>query len=169
MSLFLFVIISSTLFFIFLLFCCIDSILTFKSFSSLPTISHSDYQMILNYTVLFCLDLLFFSPSLLNSSFPILFYSFPVLFFPPFLFFHFFPQIHKPIIFSTSPHSKYTHWKQTVFYITDPLTVCVGEEIHGKIKCNPNINNPRDLDIEISHKFGGKSMASEGGQMYRLR
>ena len=45
----------------------------------------------------------------------------------------------------------------------------MGEEIHGKIKCNPNINNPRDLDIEISHKFGGKSMTSEGGQMYRLR
>ena len=92
-----------------------------------------------------------------------------VIDFPLFFFFHFFSQIHKPIIFSTSPHSKYTHWKQTVFYITDPLTVCVGEEIHGKIKCNPNINNPRDLDIEISHKFGGKSMTSEGGQMYRLR
>ena len=89
---------------------------------------------------------------------------------PPFLFFFLlFSQIHKPIIFSTSPHSKYTHWKQTVFYITNPLTVCAGEEINAKIKCNPNINNPRDLDISIIHKFEGKSMKSEGEQMYRLR
>ena len=84
-------------------------------------------------------------------------------------FFFSFLQIHKPIIFSTSPHAKYTHWKQTVFYITDPLTICSGEEIYAKIKCNPNINNPRDLDISITHTFDGKSMKSGGEQMYRLR
>ena len=47
--------------------------------------------------------------------------------------------------------------------------MCAGEEINAKIKCNPNINNPRDLDISIIHKFEGKSMKSEGEQMYRLR
>ena len=121
----------------------------------------------------------YLSPSLLRYPFYSVIFSTP--FFSSFLLTFFFiassfffyeilfSQIHKPIIFSTSPHTKYTHWKQTVFYITDPLTVCVGEEIHGKIKCNPNINNPRDLDIEISHKFEGKSMNSEGEQMYRLR
>mmetsp|Transcript_29368 Transcript_29368/g.28092 ORF Transcript_29368/g.28092 Transcript_29368/m.28092 type:complete len:373 (-) Transcript_29368:50-1168(-) len=80
-----------------------------------------------------------------------------------------FTQIHKPIIFSTSPHAKYTHWKQTVFYITDPITVCAGEEISGTIQCSPNDKNPRDLDITIKHAFQGKSMGSTGKQLYRLR
>ena len=32
---------------------------------------------------------------------------------------------HKPINFSTGPHAKYTHWKQTVFYTPETLTVSV--------------------------------------------
>ena len=32
-----------------------------------------------------------------------------------------------------------THWKQTVFYLDDVLTVCDGEEIRGKLK---NLNSP---------------------------
>ena len=34
-----------------------------------------------------------------------------------------FTKCHKPIRFSTGPHTKYTHWKQTVFYLRDVLTV----------------------------------------------
>jgi len=43
-----------------------------------------------------------------------------------------FTSVHKPIVFSTAPHAKYTHWKQTVFYLSQPLTVCSGEEIVGE-------------------------------------
>jgi len=64
-----------------------------------------------------------------------------------------FTQIHKPIIFSTAPQAKPTHWKQTVFYLPQPLTVHAGEEIHGTISCAPNDKNVRDLDITIAHKY----------------
>jgi type I protein arginine methyltransferase len=35
-------------------------------------------------------------------------------------------QLHKPLSFSTGPFSKYTHWKQTVFYLREALTVNAG-------------------------------------------
>lgn len=80
-----------------------------------------------------------------------------------------FTQVHKPIIFSTSPSAKYTHWKQTVFYLAESLTVCAGEELEGGIVCKPNERNARDLDINISTKFEGRYMTSNKSFLYRLR
>lgn len=80
-----------------------------------------------------------------------------------------FTQVHKPFGFSTSPFSTYTHWKQTVFYLEEPLTICSGEKIRGRISCNPNQKNPRDLDISISVDFEGKCMQQQKSQQYRLR
>ena len=60
-----------------------------------------------------------------------------------------FSACHKPIKFSTGPHTKYTHWKQTVFYLTETLTVQEGEKISGQLSCKPNERNRRDLDIAI--------------------
>ena len=80
-----------------------------------------------------------------------------------------FTQVHKPIIFSTSPSLKWTHWKQTVFYLTETLTVCTEEEVEGRIVCKPNARNPRDLDIHITTNFQGRYMTSEKEFMYRLR
>ena len=79
------------------------------------------------------------------------------------------PQIHKPVIFSTSPHAKYTHWKQTVFYLTEPLTVCPSEIIEGEIYCAPNTKNVRDLDIEIKYAMNGQHTTVDCKQQYRLR
>ena len=45
-----------------------------------------------------------------------------------------FTRIHKPIIFSTAPQAPYTHWKQTVFYLAEPLTVCKDEVIEGHVR-----------------------------------
>lgn len=46
------------------------------------------------------------------------------------------------IIFaSLGPESPYTHWKQTVFYLDDYLTVKTGEEIFGTISMKPNVKN----------------------------
>ncbi|XP_021070648.1 protein arginine N-methyltransferase 1-like [Mus pahari] len=45
-----------------------------------------------------------------------------------------FTQSHKRTGFSTSPESLYTHWKQTVFYMEDYLTVKTGEEIFGTLE-----------------------------------
>jgi len=40
-----------------------------------------------------------------------------------------------------APEARYTHWKQTVFYFDDCLTVKAGEEIYGVIALKPNKRN----------------------------
>ena len=64
-----------------------------------------------------------------------------------------FTACHKPIRFSTGPHTKYTHWKQTVFYLRDVLTVQEGEKISGVLENKPNDKNKRDLDVTIHYKL----------------
>ena len=64
-----------------------------------------------------------------------------------------FSACHKPVRFSTGPHTKYTHWKQTVFYLADVLTVEAGESVSGKLTVSPNANNRRDLDIGLDYKM----------------
>ncbi|KAF1812928.1 S-adenosyl-L-methionine-dependent methyltransferase [Eremomyces bilateralis CBS 781.70] len=81
-----------------------------------------------------------------------------------------FSACHKPIKFSTGPHTKYTHWKQTVFYLDNVLTVQTGEQITGVLENKPNERNPRDLDISVSYKLGTDDlmrMASGQGE-YRM-
>jgi len=81
-----------------------------------------------------------------------------------------FSKCHKPVFFSTGSHAPYTHWKQTVFYLRDDLTVCAGEKITGEITTKQNKGNKRDLDITISYDFDGKHMkAGRKDLMYRLR
>jgi type I protein arginine methyltransferase len=64
-----------------------------------------------------------------------------------------FTACHKPIRFSTGPHTKYTHWKQTVFYLREMLTVQQGEQILGVLENKPNDKNKRDLDVKISYQL----------------
>lgn len=70
---------------------------------------------------------------------------------------------------TTSPLAKSTHWKQTVFYLEDSLTVCKDEVIKGQLKCVPNENNPRDLDFELQYEFKGKMCRSSSTLQYRMR
>ena len=64
-----------------------------------------------------------------------------------------FSACHKPIRFSTGPHTKYTHWKQTVFYLREVLTVSEGETVRGFLSNKPNDKNKRDLDIKIDYEL----------------
>eukprot|EP00549_Striatella_unipunctata_P015881 CAMPEP_0118700664 /NCGR_PEP_ID=MMETSP0800-20121206/16726_1 /TAXON_ID=210618 ORGANISM="Striatella unipunctata, Strain CCMP2910" /NCGR_SAMPLE_ID=MMETSP0800 /ASSEMBLY_ACC=CAM_ASM_000638 /LENGTH=401 /DNA_ID=CAMNT_0006601309 /DNA_START=10 /DNA_END=1215 /DNA_ORIENTATION=- len=80
-----------------------------------------------------------------------------------------FTQIHKPLGFSTAPYAKYTHWKQTIFYLPNALTVCEGEELVGRVSCRPNPRNRRDLDIGIHVRFSGVHSNSNSFTDYRLR
>ena len=64
-----------------------------------------------------------------------------------------FSACHKPIKFSTGPHTKYTHWKQTVFYLKDAITVEAGETMQARIDCRPNERNRRDLDVILDYKL----------------
>lgn len=78
-----------------------------------------------------------------------------------------FMACHKPVQFSTGPHSRYTHWKQTVFYTKDVLTVNQGDAISGRLVCKPNEKNNRDLDITIDYSVQG-SAASSGSMVYKM-
>jgi protein arginine N-methyltransferase 1 len=80
-----------------------------------------------------------------------------------------FTQVHKPIGFSTAPFCRYTHWKQTIFYLEDNLVICEGEELAGEISCKPNKSNPRDLDIGLSLNFSGQHSDVDKHMKYRLR
>jgi protein arginine N-methyltransferase 1 len=62
----------------------------------------------------------------------------------------------KPVYFSTAPQCKYTHWKQTVFYLKHTLTVSSSDKISGWIDVSPNKNNERDLDIVVHVDFTGQ-------------
>jgi len=81
-----------------------------------------------------------------------------------------FTACHKPIRFSTGPHTKYTHWKQTVFYIHGALTVAEGEEVKCSLDVRPNDKNRRDLDIEIVYKLetGDLTRKGEGVCRYKM-
>jgi len=80
-----------------------------------------------------------------------------------------FSKSHKKIGFTTSPEAPYTHWKQTVFYIRDYLTVNAGEEIKGKFTVKPNLRNRRDMDFTIHVNFEGQYSQLDEGIDYHMR
>jgi len=78
-------------------------------------------------------------------------------------------KCHKKVYFSTAPHATYTHWKQTVFYLEDVLSIKKGEEIRGNFTCKPNEKNPRDLDLKIDYQLKGAIDTIERAHEYFLR
>lgn len=59
-------------------------------------------------------------------------------------------KCHAPVGMTTAPFAEYTHWKQTVFYIDEPVRAEPGERLQGHINVCKNENNKRDLNIELS-------------------
>ncbi|KAG8174386.1 hypothetical protein JTE90_017146 [Oedothorax gibbosus] len=80
-----------------------------------------------------------------------------------------FTKCHKRIGFSTAPGAPYTHWKQTVFYFNDYLTVKKGDEIYGVFSMQPNTKNKRDLDFSIDVDFKGDLCELKSKFDYRMR
>ncbi|KAG6555892.1 hypothetical protein Mapa_002534 [Marchantia paleacea] len=80
-----------------------------------------------------------------------------------------FSKCHKATGFSTGPKSRPTHWKQTVMYLEDTITICEGEAITGSLSVAPNANNPRDLDVTVQYAFNGKRCRCSRTQHYRMR
>merc|ERR1719204_2989894 len=64
-----------------------------------------------------------------------------------------FTKCHRRTGFSTGPHVKPTHWKQTVFYLTEDLMVTKGRKVQSLMSVKKNIENHRDLNINISVKY----------------
>lgn len=81
-----------------------------------------------------------------------------------------FTACHKTIRFSTGPHTKYTHWKQTVFYFKDVLTVQNGENIQCNLMFRPNSKNRRDLDVKLDYllETDDTNRSSKGSCEYRM-
>uniref|UniRef100_A0AAY4EGI0 type I protein arginine methyltransferase n=1 Tax=Denticeps clupeoides TaxID=299321 RepID=A0AAY4EGI0_9TELE len=80
-----------------------------------------------------------------------------------------FTKCHKKTGFSTAPDAASTHWKQTVFYLEDYLTVRRGEEILGSITVKPNEKNERDLDFTFELDFKGQLCDAAISHDYKMR
>nr|AID68558.1 arginine methyltransferase [Artemia sinica] len=80
-----------------------------------------------------------------------------------------FTKCHKRVGFSTGPESQYTHWKQTVFYLNEYLTVKKGENISGSFEMQPNDRNRRDLDFKIQVDFEGELGSVHEKNDYKMR
>ncbi|XP_064400312.1 protein arginine N-methyltransferase 1-like [Halichondria panicea] len=80
-----------------------------------------------------------------------------------------FTKCHKRTGITTSPEARYTHWKQTVFYINDCITIKEGEQLSGVLTMAPNKSNNRDLDFTITYNFDGALMQLSSTQEYHMR
>ncbi|XP_057811054.1 probable protein arginine N-methyltransferase 1 isoform X1 [Salvia miltiorrhiza] len=80
-----------------------------------------------------------------------------------------FTKCHKLMGFSTGPKSRATHWKQTVLYLEDVLSICKGETLTGTMTVAPNKKNPRDVDITIKYSLNGQHCQATRTQHYRMR
>lgn len=72
-------------------------------------------------------------------------------------------------MFSAGPRSKATHWKQTVLYLEDVLTICEGEAVVGSLTVEPNERNPRDVDIMLKYSLNGQHCQVSRTQHYKMR
>lgn len=74
-----------------------------------------------------------------------------------------------PVHHPSAPDAPYTHWKQTVFYLEDYLTVRRGEELYGTISMKPNAKNVRDLDFTVDLDFKGQLCETSVSNDYKMR
>ncbi|XP_016446930.1 putative protein arginine N-methyltransferase 1.2 [Nicotiana tabacum] len=80
-----------------------------------------------------------------------------------------FTKCHKLLGFSTGPKSRGTHWKQTVLYLEDVITICQGEAVVGSMTVAPNKKNPRDVDIMLKYSVNGRHCHVSRTQYHRMR
>lgn len=69
---------------------------------------------------------------------------------------------------NAGPKSRATHWKQTVMYLEDVLTICEGETINGSMTISQNKKNPRDVDIKLSYSLNGQHCKISRTQLYKM-
>ena len=79
-----------------------------------------------------------------------------------------FTDLKEPIRLSTSPYSKPTHWKQTIYYLNEPINAKEGCELHGSMAVRKSQKNHRDLDIKISYHYSDPELTIGFSQMYKL-
>lgn len=75
----------------------------------------------------------------------------------------------RQVTLSTSPYSKATHWKQTVFYLSEDIDVKRGDILHGSIANRKSASNFRELDIKISYHIANEKQKKDLVNLYKLR
>lgn len=71
--------------------------------------------------------------------------------------------------YHAGPRSRATHWKQTVLYLEDVLTICEGETLVGSMTVAQNKKNPRDVDIMLKYSLNGRRCVVSRIQYYKMR
>jgi len=59
-------------------------------------------------------------------------------------------ELENPVVFSTGPHSTPTHWKQTVFYLSEKVPIVKGQHIQGQIVCKRMRTDARALKVSLT-------------------
>ncbi|KDR16996.1 protein arginine N-methyltransferase 3 isoform X3 [Zootermopsis nevadensis] len=62
-------------------------------------------------------------------------------------YFDVFFDLAHPVSFSTGPHAKPTHWKQTVFLLEEPIIVKQGDVLTGRVICQRDRRDVRALSV----------------------
>ncbi|EIW81556.1 S-adenosyl-L-methionine-dependent methyltransferase [Coniophora puteana RWD-64-598 SS2] len=74
--------------------------------------------------------------------------------------------------FSTGPRSVPTHWKQTIFFLREPIVAGDGTIVRGTFSCKKADDNSRELDVEIHYAVqqpGEDAFGDVIVQMYKVR
>ncbi|KMQ92808.1 protein arginine n-methyltransferase 3-like protein [Lasius niger] len=67
-------------------------------------------------------------------------------------YFDIFFDLENPVHFSTGPNSMTTHWKQTVFSLSEPISITEGEVLTGTLICRRHCKDIRGLIVTIHIK-----------------
>jgi len=81
----------------------------------------------------------------------------------------YFSHLDNPVILSTSPYGRPTHWKQTTFYLNKMIKAKKGEVLKGSIAVKKSEKYFRNLDIKISFHYDDKKEKVDYYQLYKLR
>jgi len=72
-------------------------------------------------------------------------------------------------VINTAPGAGYTHWKQTVFYFPDYLTVKQNEIVEGKFSLKVDLENPKKLTFAIDFEFNGQLSSLKSTNEYFMK
>ena len=60
------------------------------------------------------------------------------------------PSLKNPVMYSTGPAATPTHWKQTLFYLRDPVPAAQGQTLKGKISVVRPDQDIRALRVKLT-------------------
>ncbi|XP_033165113.1 protein arginine N-methyltransferase 1 [Drosophila mauritiana] len=62
----------------------------------------------------------------------------------------------KSVTLSTSPHSPWTHWEQTVLHLDEPLYVRIRDRVRGELAMTPTGQDGRGMNFDLHLSFRGE-------------